>query len=269
MSHPEQGSSKLDIYTMPLTQVSIEHGTEGLYARLQHALGNAGLADSEMIQASLRLGLELHQDDRRTYEPYNNHLLRVTLRLLEELRIADEVTLAAAPLHDSIEDHAVELIRRLLDTQSVPVDPYSRRFMGHQALRLFAGQFDAPDIADIVLEVSASPRQPNVSKIQAYLGYTATIMGSGDPRAMALKHGDFIDNTDSPAGAEDTQKRAYLDKKQIGAYPLHIAGLEREDSLVTGDTREEILAVLRRLEAGALARIRLRGEDKPGSLRTA
>ena len=42
-------------------------------------------------------------------EPYANHLLRVTIRILSHYRVSDPDVACAALLHDAVEDHAADL----------------------------------------------------------------------------------------------------------------------------------------------------------------
>src|SRR6266702_1312281 len=47
--------------------------------------------------------------DRRQREPYVNHLLRVTIRIISHYRVRDSDVACAALLHDAVEDHADDL----------------------------------------------------------------------------------------------------------------------------------------------------------------
>ncbi|MDN5274543.1 MAG: metal dependent phosphohydrolase [Candidatus Saccharibacteria bacterium] len=258
MSRSERHSVKTDIQRMPLIEVTGEESTGILEQRLQDDLNEIGLIDNELVQNSIRLALSLHEGQKRTYELYVNHVLRVTIRLIEQFGITDPDIIAAAVLHDSLEDKADKLIQHQSPETPIPVDPRIKRAMGHQALQQFASSYGENDVADLVFELSILPvssSSTRAAKIQAYLGYTARIMETGDARARIIKHADFIDNTHTPLELENKHKRAQLDPKQIGAYALHIAGLEREDSLVIGKIREEIIEILKQLEAEALERM--------------
>jgi hypothetical protein len=271
MAKPELRLST-DIDTMPLVRVSIEHGTEGLRQRLQSNLARIGLADNELIQASIVLGLDLHSGDRRTYEPYSGHLLRSTIRLIEQLGITDPEVIATEPLHDSLEDHSEELIRRFLD-MPVPVDLRVKRELGREGLKVFADEYGAERVPGYVWSLSTPIRPKNVPKIPHYLGHTKKIVILGEPESAAGKNADFLDNVDTPIELEDPNKRAYLDLKQVGAYPLHIASLQREDSIVPPEFRDEAIALLRQKEEEARARLMARGvldiASAANSLRTA
>lgn len=257
---------------MPLVKVGIIHGTEGLRKRLHVNLEKAHLEKSELIQSSVKLGTELHVRNRRTYEPYNNHLLRVAIRLIEQAGITDEQMIAAAPLHDSLEDHSGELVQRYLG-MAAPLDPEDRRLYGYEALRLFAEEHGAEDLPSIVWDVSTPLRPAGASKIQWYLSYIGKLMDSSHPKSRVVKHADFLDNVDAPIDREDPKKRAYLDRKQLGAYVLHLQALEKSDSAITGEAREAVIELLKQRYADAQNRIASQGKSKitlaSNSLRTA
>jgi len=255
MPSSERNVSRLDIHTMPLTLVSEKYGTEALEERLQRALGEIGLQEDSLIQASIELGLDLHKDDHRTYEQYNNHLLRVTLRLIE-LGVVDRIILAASPLHDSIEDHAEELARRFLDTIEVQgkKSPRAMRRLGYRGLQLFTASYEAPEVARVVWDVSNPILLPGEDKNQSYNGHVKDLMYEGLPPSPDLKSVDLLDNMDVPEGLEDPDKREYLDRKQSGIHTLVRHGLNRPDSLLSDEGREQALDLLMRQENAAIKR---------------
>ncbi len=264
--------SGTDIDTMPLIRVSIEHGTEGLKRRTQTALARAGLADNELIQACLELGPDIHSGDRRTYEPYSGHLYRATIRAIEDFGITDPEVIAAEPMHDSIEDHPEELIRRFLN-EPIPADPVRVRELGLKGLEIFAAQYGSERMPKIVWSVSTPVRPKHQPKIPWYLNHSHKIVILGEPEESAAKTVDFTDNVDTPTELEDPNKRAYLDMKQVDAYPIHIAGLQREDSIVPPENRDAMIELLAQKQAEAHARLRARGIPEiahaANSLRTA
>lgn len=246
--------SELDIYTMPLTLVSEKYGPEGLGERLQHALGKIGLQEDPLIQASLALGLDLHKDDRRTYEPYSNHILRVPLRLID-LGVIDRVALAASLLHDSIEDHAEELARRYANVEILDRDPHTIRRLGHEGLQLFAREYDALELPRIVLDVSNPILLPGEDKNESYVGHVEDLMYEGEEPSPDLKIGDLFDNMDVPGHLENPRKRRALDVKQKAIYPLMRHGLSRPDSLMSDEGRERALRMVDELEDRAKRRM--------------
>lgn len=241
------------IYSENLDVISREFGLEGLIERFNRALGRAGLADSEMIRTTLALGVDLHAADRRTYEPYANHVVRVGIRLIEQLGVTDEVTVAAAPVHDAIEDHAKELAAMKYD--NVPDEAHLQRQLAHSALALIASD----EVADVALEVSNPLLESGDDKVKVYAGHTARLVVFGSPRGAALKLADFLDNSDHVPG-EDPAKRTRLDRKQEPVYGMHVAGLARPDSLVPLERRHDAYAALSRRHLHALGRLTERAD---------
>jgi hypothetical protein len=264
--------SGTDIDTMLLVGVAVEHGVAGLRQRLATTLDRIGLADNELIQTALTLAMDLHSGDKRTYEPFNAHLLRSALRLIEDLGITDPAIIAAALLHDSVEDHPEELIRGFLD-KPIPVDRQKRQALAGVALRQFSSLPGAADTAGIVWDVTTPVRPMNEPKIEWYAAHSVKLVLKGDPRSSAEKTADFMDNIDTPLDIEDPNKRAHLDEKQIGVYVVHIAGIQRPDSIIPPEFREGALDLLEQKEAEARARLHARGVPDialvANSLRTA
>src|SRR5258708_32187213 len=94
---------------MPLHAITSVHGEPGLRERLAIETASFPPADRDRVQQALALASRLHAADRRQREPYLNHLLRVTIRVISHYRAADPDLAAAAPLHDAAEDHASNL----------------------------------------------------------------------------------------------------------------------------------------------------------------
>lgn len=239
------------IYSENLDDIGREYGLEGLMVRFAHALGKVGLVENELIQTTLALGVDLHEGDRRTHEPYIYHPVRVGIRLIEELGVTDPVTIAAAPVHDVVEDHPEELAK--LEFDDVPDEPHLQRRLAHSALALIASE----DVANVVLEVSNPLLDPDDSKARAYAEHTARLIVYGSPRATALKLADFLDNSRMATG-EDPRKRLKLDRKQGPVYGMHVAGLSRPDSLVPTEAKPGVLLALSNRHLHALGRLTAR-----------
>ena len=91
---------------MPLHAITSVHGQAGLRERLLMEIERLPAADRHRAQDALALAGRLHAADRRQREPYANHLLRVTTRILSHYRVTDPDVACAALLHDAVEDHA-------------------------------------------------------------------------------------------------------------------------------------------------------------------
>ena len=91
---------------MPLHAITSVHGEAGLRERLAMEIAQFPAADRGRAADALALASRLHAADWRQREPYANHLLRVTIRILSHYRVADPDVACAALLHDAVEDHA-------------------------------------------------------------------------------------------------------------------------------------------------------------------
>lgn len=217
--------TELDTHITETTRIDFEHEyeeTEQLKELLYTAIGRIGLVGSqlELVQKSAVLALDLHQEDRRSYEPYVNHLLRVALRLIE-FGVKDSNTIAAALLHDSLEDHPDGLIQKV-PGEEVPYDEAGARTLGHRALQALTNE----KVAEIVRELSNPILQGNEDKNAAYAAHMRHLTEHASLEALEVKISDFIDNTDAH-GQENPTKRRALDYKQGNIYDIVLAALPR------------------------------------------
>lgn len=245
---------------LPLDQVSIEYGPEGLQFRLERALAGIALTENErrFLEESTQLALDLHGNDKRTYEPYCNHLLRVALRLIEDFKIEDAATISAALLHDSIEDHPDVLARRVLvEGNALPENAHVQRQLAVIALRELGDAYGVASMSGYVLEVSNPILNEGDDKHARYKEHVAELMRTGSPQAILIKAADFDDNT-NPVPAEDRRKRERLDKKQEPVYPHVEEGLARLTVIVSDHARDALIGNLRHRRR--LAQQRLRGD---------
>ena len=97
------------LLTMPLHAITEVYGETGLRERFALQIADFATADRQRLEDALTLAGELHRDDRRVREPYVNHLLRVTIRIICYYHVKDIDVLVAAMLHDAVEDHPEEL----------------------------------------------------------------------------------------------------------------------------------------------------------------
>ncbi len=95
----------------------------------------------------------LHTQDRRQREPYANHPLRVTIRILSHYRIPDPDVTCAALLHDTVEDHAEDIARHYDTRQS--------------AFTILAGQF-GERTAELVAAVTNPVYEPGHNEHEQY-----------------------------------------------------------------------------------------------------
>jgi hypothetical protein len=94
---------------MPLHAITSVHSEAGLRERLLIEIAQFPAADRARVDEALALASRLHARERRQREPYANHLLRVTIRILSHYRVTDPDVACAALLHDAVEDHAEDI----------------------------------------------------------------------------------------------------------------------------------------------------------------
>ena len=219
---------------------------------LAGALDKVGFGKNPLVQRALNLGFELHAGDKRSHEPYNNHLARVTLKLLQVFEVRDPHIIAAGALHDSIEDHARELAA--MEVKNVPRSERERRSLAHTALE----HYESREVADLVLAVSNPlPKPPESQRVVVYRRHIKQLVEQGSPKAVVIKLADFLDNTETPR-AENPNKRRRLDEKQVGVFELFDAAIAHRNSLVPSHKKDSLREELATRHRNAMARLALR-----------
>ena len=162
---------------MPLHAITSVYGEAGLRERLLTEINRFSATDHARAAGALATALRLHAQDRRQREPYGNHLLRVTVRILSHYRVTDPDVACAALLHDSVEDHAQDIA------------PGGTR---QDALSVIAGQFGART-ADLVEAVTNPVYVPGRDEHEQYREHVAASL-LANPWARVIKASDFTDN---------------------------------------------------------------------------
>ena len=162
---------------MPLHAITSVHGEAGLRERLLVESALLPAADRVRVGDALALASRLHGRDRRQREPYANHLLRVTIRILSHYRVADPDVACAALLHDAVEDHAEDIA------------PSGTR---QSAFAQLASQFGRRT-AELVAAVTNPVYEPGRDEHEQYREH---VIGSlhASPWARIIKVSDFTDN---------------------------------------------------------------------------
>ena len=174
------------VRTMPLHAITELHGEAGLRRRFELEIDGLPRADRAVLTDALALADEPHRDDRRSREPYVNHLLRSAIRVLAYYRVDDVDVVAATLLHDSVEDHAAELTGRPgSGTDATAEDTRA-------ALVALADRFN-PRVASLVGAVTNPPPEPGVNRHEQYRAHVAESLAA-HPWARVIKASDFTDN---------------------------------------------------------------------------
>lgn len=233
---------------LSLTRVTKQYHTLGLYVRLQDTLASHGLDESPAVDTSVQLGMTLHANDLRTDGHYTDHLMRVTIRMIEAYGITDQSLIAAGPLHDSLEDHPRDLVFSL--SGEVIKDRREATDRGQELIAEHIGE----ETAELVRLVTNPEVAEGQNKVESYIAHTNHVVRSS-PKGRVLKLSDFIDNA---VGNHHThgRKRLDLDRKYLAAYRIHRMGLFLPDGLIMGQRRNDALAQLTRGHTRALARIK-------------
>ena len=169
---------------MPLHAITEVYGEAGLRERFALELCELPPADRRQLEEALELAARLHADDRRTREPYLNHLLRVAIRIMRYYGIRDVDVLTAALLHDAVEDHPAELA-------GLPAS-FSHQELTDAAVAELARRFN-PRMAELVRSVTNPEYDPERDKHEQYRAHVADSL-ERDPWARVIKVSDFTDN---------------------------------------------------------------------------
>jgi len=171
------------LLAMPLHAVTEVYGEAGLRERFALEVAALPEADRVTLTDGLAWAGRLHEGQRRTREPYVNHLLRVTIRILRYYEVSDPEVLAAALLHDAVEDQAWAMVGRLPDDGPPPraeaFDELARRF-GARTARLVGA------VTNPLYDPARDPDEQYVEHIREAL--------SAEPWARVIKLSDFTDN---------------------------------------------------------------------------
>ena len=162
---------------MPLHAITSVHGEAGLRERLLMEIAGFPAADRGRAADALALASLLHAADWRQREPYVNHLLRVTIRIVSHYRVTDPDVACAALLHDAVEDHAAGIA------------PGGDR---RAALSVLAGRFGGRTAA-LVAAVTNPEWEPGRDEHEQYREHVLASLAAS-PWARVIKASDFTDN---------------------------------------------------------------------------
>ena len=232
---------------LSLGKLTEQYATLGLYTRIVDTMEREGFGENELVQLSLHLGLALHFNEKRTNGRYTDHLMRVTLHMLEDFNIKDPNLIAAGPLHDAFENHPFDLALALTGERLLEIA--TARTIGRQALM----QLTNPEVVDIIASVTNPDVASGEDRQTVYTEHTTNLV-LNQPKGRVLKLADFVDNAcGNHATIGELQHK--LDLKYIDQYRTHMMGLFLPDSLIAGKERQKALHILSVGHARALGRL--------------
>lgn len=187
-----------------------------------HESGALGV-DPVPLTEAMKVAAYVHRDDRRAalregvQDPYIVHPFRLVLRLVR-YGCADPAVLAAAALHDTVEDHPDDVVALFPGNGSALPGNGSAL----DALDVLAAQF-GPDVASLVAAVTNPPTPPGGDRQAQYHDHVARIVA--DPRVFLVKIADFVDNAGSLRHLADGPMRARLEARYAPLVPIYRAAL--------------------------------------------
>lgn len=224
-----------NLHTMPLHEITERFGQQGLERRLAIEIADFPEEDRTQIEDGLRVAKELHGGDMRaTGEPYMNHILRVTTRILSHYGVRDRDVTIAALLHDTVEDHPRELA-------DLGEDEGTDEEAVAAALQAIERMFN-PEVSGLVAALTTPERPPDKSKPDHFRDHILTKIAPV-PRARVIKTSDFTDNGvgihySPPNKAESVAPKYLL------AIPIFRAFTVWPDTPLSPDVRNHILRQL-------------------------
>jgi HD domain len=216
------------VATMPLHAITSTYGEEGLRARFAVELEAWPGPDRERLARALDLASRLHAADYREQEPYVNHLLRVAVRIMSHYRVRDAEVVCAALLHDTVEDHAIELAP----------DGTQRA-----ALAALAAEF-GPRVAELIGAVTNPQYAADRDQHEQYREHVADSLRR-NPWARVIKASDFTDNGVGLIHATGP-RLLKLAGKYAPLVPVLQELIALPDTPLDGPARQRILAQLSR-----------------------
>lgn len=147
-----------------------------------------------LLDAALALAAQAHAGQRRKYTgtPYLSHCIEV-VNILIEHGIDDQVMLAAAALHDVLEDTDFPLIKF-----------FRRRYKADWTVE------DGNHLVGLVLELTEPAHQGNRATRKAL---EAQRLSQISPEAQTIKYADLISNTSSIVQHDEGFAKVYLQEK--------------------------------------------------------
>lgn len=219
-----------NIADMPMHTITENFGTAGLLERFDIEIETLDENSQAELDKALTFVGELHLEDQRSTEPYINHLLRVCMRTKIYYEVTDPDILVATLLHDSVEDHATDIIGEDLGSDKANKEA---------ALALLAEMF-SPRVAEIVSGVTNPEFSEERDIMEAqYLEHLEDLMENGDPGSVIVKLSDFTDNATGIHYSKGPKLKKWA-KKYLPIVPILQHALLREDLPLSNEVKEHI-----------------------------
>lgn len=222
---PPDVYERLQLEALPLSGLTHTRGVDGLARRFLLVVEHLPADDQALCHRSLLLALHLHGKDTYKGLPYACHLLRVAVRLARDYGVTDGRLLSAAVLHDSIEDHADDLValaHRLApgpDGDPGPgTDTTARPTTAAEALAfLVDGQ-----VAAIVTGLTNQPAPATADADERRQLYADNVEAkiAGSFEVFLVKLSDFTDNAVGLQWSEDAAKTAKVASKYLPVFDV-------------------------------------------------
>ncbi|TCB98511.1 HD domain-containing protein [Micromonospora zingiberis] len=213
--------------TMPIHAITEIHGEVGLRERFRLECEAFDADARRRLGEALELAAGLHRDDRRSREPYLNHLLRVAIRMMHHYQVRDVDVIVAGLLHDAVEDHPAQLAGEAGHEDQIAA-----------ALAVLAERFGTR-VAGLVAAVTNPPWDPDRDRNEQYREHIVASLDR-EPWARVIKVSDFTDNGVGVIHSVGPKVEA-LARKYRPLVPVFRDLVTRPDTPLSGPVREHIL----------------------------
>jgi len=195
--------------------------TRELLVQLDRVVGELDEAGKTSVGEALKLSLSVHinHEDRPDGEPYVNHPLEVALTLANQFQVRDASSLAAALLHDSVEDQPLAIIKQLGgttggsgDSQASALSVIGNNF-GERVSEM-VGRLTNPNFQAMAVDaqLKGDQREETEIKLALYKEHFLDIMAK-DPETFLIKLADFSQNALTLGGIEEGAQKDWYRRK--------------------------------------------------------
>lgn len=222
---------------LPLHALTHTHGLAGLRRRFLLEIADFDPDEQALLRRALALSERLHAADARGQEPYMNHVLRVATRIVCHYRVRDVDVLAAALLHDTVEDHPEELAGGAINPTEAALAVIGRDF--------------GERVAALVASVTNPDYDPDRDRDEQYRQHVIDAL-TDDPWARVIKLSDLTDNAVGMIHAAAAKARRAA-AKYGPLVPALRQLINRADTPLDDDVKARILTQLDQTEKRAIA----------------